>query len=385
MAEKKQVGHRQRLRDRFTSSDESPRSEETLLELLLTYAIPQKDVRPLAKKLLSDLGGLSAVLEAPMATLSKIDGIKENSAVLIKLVDWIANHHLAKKQPTRAPKPGTQTTISELPLFGEEGQSAPTAGPSRPKKVVARRGTDLFVNAILKETIQMLPRLPDTESLDEIRMFLRAELHFSAEQTRQRYAAYITRRMFPDGLADRPLRLFAKEFPNQQALRDVCFYRFMKAEPLEAEVVEILVLPNIGVGRLSRERIKQFLASRYPSSQSIKDSSQAVVEAMVSAGLAMSDKVTMTFSYRDIPIPALAFVLHSEFPEPGMYDIRKLEQNRFVRAMIWNPERLLAALYELRNQGLVSKVSEIDSVRQFTTRYTLAEAVDRLVLGGEKS
>ncbi len=40
---------------------------------------------------------------------------------------------------------------------------------------------------------------------------------------------------------------------------------------------------------------------------------------------------------------------------------------------------------QLRNQGLVSKVSEIDSVRQFTTRYTLAEAVDRLALGGEKA
>lgn len=384
MAEKK-TGHRQRLRDRFTRGDESSRSEETLLELLLTYAIPQKDVRPLAKKLLSDLGGLSAVLEAPMDTLSKMDGIKDNSAVLIKVVDWIGNHHLAKAKPNRAQKPGTQGTLFEQPLFGEEGQDAPTAGPSRPKKVVARRGTDLFVKAILKETIQMLPRLPDTESLDEIRLFLRSELHFSAEQTRQRYANYIIRRMFPEGIADRPLRLFARQFPNQQALRDVCFYRFMKAEPLEAEVIETLVLPNIGAGRLSRERIKQFLASRYPSSKSIKDSSQAVVEAMVSAKLAKSDKIAMTFSYRDIPVPALAFLLHSEFPEPGMYDIRKLEQNRFIRAMLWNPERLLAALYELRNQGLVSKISEIDAVRQFTTRYTLAEAVDRLTPGGEKA
>lgn len=385
MAEKKQTGHRQRLRDRFTRGDESSRTEETLLELLLTYAIPQRDVRPLAKKLLSELGGLSAVLEAPMDTLSKVDGIKENSAVLIKVVDWIGNHHVAKAKPNRAPKAGTKATPLELPLFGDEGQATPSPAEVKPQKVVPRRGTDLFVKAILKETIQMLPRLPDTESLDEIRLFLRAELHFSAEQTRQRYAAYITRRMFPDGLADRSLRLFAKQFPNQQALREVCFYRFMKAEPLEAEVIETLVLPNIGAGRLSRERLKQFLASRYPSSQSIKDSSQAVVEAMVSAGIAKSDKVTMTFSYRDIPVPALAFVLHSEFPEPGMYDIRKLEQNRFVRAMLWNPERLLAALYELRNQGLVSKISEIDSVRQFTTRYTLAEVVDRLAPGGEKA
>jgi len=27
-------------------------------------------------------------------------------------------------------------------------------------------------------------------------------------------------------------------------------------------------------------------------------------------------------------------------------------------------------LYELRNQGLITRVSEIDTVRQFTTKYT---------------
>ena len=385
MADQKQTGHRQRLRDRFARGEENSRSEEALLELLLTYAIPQKDVRPLARKLLSDHGSLSAVLEAAIDTLSKFDGIKENSAVLIKVVDYIGNHHLAKAKPNRTPKSGTQSTLFELPLFGNERRAAPTSGPSRPRKVIPRRGTKLFAKAVLKETIQLVPRLPDTESLDDVRQFLRAELHFSAEQTRHRYANYIIRRMFPEGRADRPLRLFAKTFASQQALRDACFYRFMKAEPLEAEVIETLVLPNIGAGRLSRERIKQFLGTRYPSSRSIKDSSQAVVEAMVSAGLAKADKVTMTFSYREIPIPALAFILHSEFPEPGMYDIGKLEQNRFVRAMLWNPERILGALYELRNQGLVSKVSAIDSIRQFTTRYTLVEAVDRLVASGEKA
>jgi len=380
MAENHHAGHRRRLRDRFTRSEESSRSEETLLELLLTYAIPQKDVRPLAKTLLTQLGSLSAVLEAPIDTLCKIDGIKENTAALIKLVDWIGSHHVAQVKSNRAATTATQAT-----LFEErpgQGQAVPTATVvARPKKVAPRRGTELFVKTVLKETIDLLPRLPDTDSVDEARQFLRAELHFSAEQTRQRYAAYITRRMFPDGRADRPLRIFARQFQSQQALREVCFYRFMKAEPLEAEVIEALILPNIGAGRLSRERIKQFLASRYPSSKSIKDTSQAVVEAMVSTALARSDKVTLTFSYRDIPVPALAFVLHSEFPEPGMYDIGRIEQNRFVRAMLWNPERLLAALYELRNQGLVSKVSEIDSVRQFTTRYTLAEVVDRLALG----
>jgi DNA repair protein RadC len=385
MAEKKQTGHRQRLRDRFARGEEKSRSEEALLELLLTYAIPQKDVGPLAKKLLSDLGSLSAVLEAPIDTLIKTDGIKDTSAVLLKLVDFIGNRHVAKAKRGPAPKPAAQATLFEMPLFSEDGQAAPSPGRAKEQKVTPRRGTDLFVKAILKETIQILPRLPDTESLDEIRLFLRAELHFSAEQTRHRYANYIIRRMFPDGLADRPLRLFAKRFPKDQALRDVCFYRFMKAEPLEAEVIEALLIPSIGTGRLSRERIKQYLAGRYPSSQSIKDSSQAIVEAMVSAGVAKADKVTLTYAYREIPVPAFAFILHSEFPEPGMYDIKKVEQNPFIRAMLWNPEQLLSSLYELRNLGLLAKISEIDSIRQFTTRHALVEVVDRLAAGGNKA
>jgi hypothetical protein len=41
-------GHRQRLRDRFLSEEASALTEESLIELLLTFAIPQKDVRPLA-------------------------------------------------------------------------------------------------------------------------------------------------------------------------------------------------------------------------------------------------------------------------------------------------------------------------------------------------
>ncbi len=53
-----------------------------------------------------------------------------------------------------------------------------------------------------------------------------------------------------------------------------------------------------------------------------------------------------------------------------------------IRAMLWNPERLLHALYELRNQGLISKILEIDNIRQFTTKYTLAGVVALMCEGG---
>jgi len=46
-----------------------------------------------------------------------------------------------------------------------------------------------------------------------------------------------------------------------------------------------------------------------------------------------------------------------------------------------SPASMLSALYELRNRGLITKVTEIDSLRQFTTRLTLDEVVERLVTG----
>jgi len=62
-----------------------------------------------------------------------------------------------------------------------------------------------------------------------------------------------------------------------------------------------------------------------------------------------------------------------------MYDLAKLETNQTILAMLWNPDRLLPSLYELRNHGIISKISEIDSMRQFTTKWTLDGVVEYLV------
>jgi len=384
MSDTGKKGHRQRLRDRFASGEKASRSEEALLELLLTYAIPQKDVQPLAMRLLSEYGSLSSLLETPMETLCQSDGVKGSSAVLLKLVDWIRQQHGPKLPGKKKAKAPTQATLFESISSAEE-QAASTLIEPRRAKVIRRYGTEMFGKAVLKEAIQILPSLPDSESLDDIRSFLRAKLHFSAELTRKRYANYITRRMFPDGYADGPVRAFAKAFPNSQELRDACFYRFLQSEPLEVEIIEDLIIPNLGTGRLSRERIRKRLSEKFPEAKSIVDCGKAIVDALTAGGIVKADRTKISFAYREIPAASFSFILHSEFPEPGMYDIRKLEENRMIRAMLWNPERLLHAHYELRNQGLISKVSEIDNIRQFTTKHTLAGVVEQVVLGEKKS
>ena len=116
--------------------------------------------------------------------------------------------------------------------------------------------------------------------------------------------------------------------------------------------------------------------------KNIKNCIPAITKVLTVSGIATADRKNFRFAYRDISIPAFAFLIYSEFPRPGMYDIQKLENNEPIRAMLWNPNQILSSLYELRNIGLINKISEIDSVRQFTTKYTLGELVNNLVGGG---
>jgi len=381
---KSKAGHRERLKAHFIAGDDGAHADEALLELLLTYAIPQRDVQPLTKKLLATFGSLSAVLSADIATLCKQEGIKEHSAILLKLTDWIR-----KREEQSTVKQAQREILTTPTLFPEvvsedsrvQKVSAPT---TKPAKKSPRAKTGLFVKPLLNEAMDVLPQLPDTESLAEVRNFLSANLHFNGQTTRDRYAYFITQRMFPDGYADLALRTFARTHAGQRALRDVCFYRLCRAQPVMLSIIEDLLLPSISAGQLPRSLLRDYLAHRFPAIASINDYAHAIIEALVGGGLATADRLTISFTYRDIAVESFAFVLHSEFPEPGMFDIGKVEQNRAIHAMLWKPAAIVPALYELRNRNIISKVSEIDTVRQFTTKYTLEQVCEALAKTGAR-
>jgi DNA repair protein RadC len=236
----------------------------------------------------------------------------------------------------------------------------------------------MFSKALIADAVETLPGLPDTESLDEVKAHLRQVLHYNSEGTRQRYAAYVTKQMFPAGVADAALRRFAQAFAGTQALKDVALYRLMQGEPLMLEVVGNVMVPAVGAGRVTRGQITSYLAGRFPELKSVADCVNAIADAVRSSALARVDKQVWSLGYRPISLPAFAFVLHSEFGDPGMHELAELEANGAMRALLWNPDGLLSALYDLRNDGLISKVSEIDFARQFTTRFTLDEAVEHL-------
>ena len=80
------AGHRERLRQNFL--DDKLAKYETL-ELLLSYAIPRRDVRPLARMLFNRFGGVYPILCASIDDLCRVRGMGRNTAIFIKVVHKI--------------------------------------------------------------------------------------------------------------------------------------------------------------------------------------------------------------------------------------------------------------------------------------------------------
>ena len=84
------VGHRERLRQRFAADLGQAMPDYELLELLLMQLIPRRDVKPLAKQLIAHFGTFAAVIAAPLAQLKSFKGLGENTGIQLKLVQTAA-------------------------------------------------------------------------------------------------------------------------------------------------------------------------------------------------------------------------------------------------------------------------------------------------------
>jgi len=80
------VGHRARLRARFLNGGPKAFADYELLELLLTFAIPRRDTKPIAKRLLRRFGTFASVLDQPAEALSAVQGIGPQSVTMMLAV-----------------------------------------------------------------------------------------------------------------------------------------------------------------------------------------------------------------------------------------------------------------------------------------------------------
>lgn len=88
-------GHRSRLRARLVAGGEDALADHEVIEYLLMTAIPRKDVKPLARTLITRFGSLAGVLNADARTLANHPGMGETSAAAMKIVA-VAARRMAK-------------------------------------------------------------------------------------------------------------------------------------------------------------------------------------------------------------------------------------------------------------------------------------------------
>jgi DNA repair protein RadC len=90
-------GHRMRLKQKYITAGIQAFSDYEIIELLLSYAIPRRDTKPLAKELIRQFGSIKEVIDADLADLKKIDGIGEHTAILFSLAKELSSLYLKKK------------------------------------------------------------------------------------------------------------------------------------------------------------------------------------------------------------------------------------------------------------------------------------------------
>lgn len=94
------MGHRDRVKERFRKDGLENFHEVHVLELLLFYAVPRKDTKDLARLLLDRFGSLSAVLGASTAELEMVPGVGKGISTYLTLISAASHYYWEQKANT---------------------------------------------------------------------------------------------------------------------------------------------------------------------------------------------------------------------------------------------------------------------------------------------
>jgi DNA repair protein RadC len=83
-------GHRARLRQRLFEGGPDALLDHELVEYLLALAIPRRDTKPLAKKLLREFGGFGALMTADTAAIARVGELSEGAVAALKIAQAAA-------------------------------------------------------------------------------------------------------------------------------------------------------------------------------------------------------------------------------------------------------------------------------------------------------
>lgn len=108
------AGHRERLRERFRKGGADALPDYELLELLLFRALPRRDTKDLAKRLLARFGSFAEVINAPEPRLKEVKGVGDSVITELKLVRAAAVRLMRKEVDGRPAISSTPAVLNYL-------------------------------------------------------------------------------------------------------------------------------------------------------------------------------------------------------------------------------------------------------------------------------
>jgi DNA repair protein RadC len=191
-AAKHYLGHRERLRGRLIEAGAAALADYELLELILFNAIPQRDVKPLAKALIDHFGSFGDVIAAEPSRLAEVKGVGPRAVAEFKIVEAAARR-IAKGAVKKRLPMGSWSEVVDYcrtsmafekreifrilfldkknGLIADEVQGAGTVDhtPVYPREVI-RRALELSATAIV--LVHNHPSGDPTPSTQDVRMTL---------------------------------------------------------------------------------------------------------------------------------------------------------------------------------------------------------------------
>jgi DNA repair protein RadC len=95
------TGHRARLRQRLFEGGPDALLDHELVEYLLALALPRRDTKPLAKKLIQEFGGYGGLLTADPQAIARIGDISEGAVAALKIAQASALRLLKSEVQSR--------------------------------------------------------------------------------------------------------------------------------------------------------------------------------------------------------------------------------------------------------------------------------------------
>lgn len=329
------------------------------------------------------------------AVVDGVERIKRQVQGRLKMAAIMATPRQAAKPPGSVKPPNvdnkeqTQSApAKQIPLFEEDRAAEPEqppvpAAPGAATSPAADRFPEaplrIYTKDLVSQASKFVPKAAAFPDLAAYRTFLSDKLPFNAVATRRRNANYLISRFFPGETLHRDLVAFAAAADGHRALGDVLFYLVCRTEKMVAQVAEQLVWPSLAEGGVPRSRLQDYVEAHFPQFKSGHEVSSAIVRTYTGFGVGAATRTRLNVAQRQGHLAAFVYILHLEYPEPGMYSFEKLLDGPMHKWLLWDRKWIVDQLYLARHAKLLPKISEIDSLRQFTTKYPLAEAVDRIV------